>query len=96
MELLEGEKDPFELTDEACECDNEEEPEKEDETTYKEGWVKTENGWKYRLSDGSFVTSWQVIDGERYYFDENGIMLTGWHEIDDVWYYFSESGVLRK
>ena len=40
--------------------------------------------------------NYKVIDGERYYFDEEGVMLTGWQEIDGVWYYFSESGVLRK
>ena len=83
LELLGDEKDSFELTDEECKCDNEEEPEEDEEEQSSK-------------DDGTKHTGWVDIDGERYYFDENGNMLTGWHEIDGVWYYFSESGVLRK
>ena len=101
MELLEDEKDPFELTDEECKCDNEQdEPEqdddsgKKDESKYKEGWVKTAEGWKYRHSDGSFAKGWLQLGDRWFYLDSDGIMQTGWQVIDGERYYFNEEGVM--
>ena len=101
MELLEDEKDPFELTDEECKCDNEEdepdkddEPDKEDEPAYKEGWVKVAEGWKYRKSDGSFAKGWLQLGDRWFYLDSDGIMQTGWQVIDGERYYFNEEGVM--
>ena len=101
MELLEDEKDPFELTDEECKCDNEEdepdkddEPDKEDEPAYKEGWVKVAEGWKYRKSDGSFAKGWLQLGDRWFYLDSDGIMQTGWQVIDGERYYFDEEGVM--
>ena len=101
MELLEDEKDPFELTDEECKCDNEEdepdkddEPDKEDKPAYKEGWVKVAEGWKYRKSDGSFAKGWLQLGDRWFYLDSDGIMQTGWQVIDGERYYFDEEGVM--
>ena len=101
MELLEDEKDPFELTDEECKCDNEQdepdkddEPDKEDKPAYKEGWVKVAEGWKYRKSDGSFAKGWLQLGDRWFYLDSDGIMQTGWQVIDGERYYFDEEGVM--
>lgn len=43
-----------------------------------EGWEAVGEDWKYRLEDGSYVTSaWkQTADGKWYYFNENSLMVT--------------------
>lgn len=45
--------------------------------TVSEGWETAGDTWKYRLSDGSYVTNaWkQTEDGKWYYFDESSLML---------------------
>ena len=46
--------------------------------------------------DGSYVTnSFENIDGQKYYFDENGNKVTGFKTIGTDAYYFNESGVLQ-
>lgn len=47
------------------------------------------------VKDGSYVTnSFEDIDGQKYYFDENGNKVTGFKTIGTDAYYFNESGVL--
>lgn len=57
-----------------------------------EGWLWLEDG-RYYLQDGSPLTLWQEIDGERYYFHETGIAAVGFTDIDGSRYYFHESGI---
>ena len=57
-------------------------------------------GWNTDLTmfvkDGSYVTnSFEDIDGQKYYFDENGNKVTGIKTIGTEAYYFNESGVLQ-
>lgn len=41
-------------------------------------WVKDDNGWRYRLEDGSFYTDCtQTIEGREYIFDQNGYISHG-------------------
>lgn len=48
------------------------------------------------VKDGSYVTnSFENIDGQKYYFDENGNKVTGFKTIGTDAYYFNESGVLQ-
>lgn len=48
------------------------------------------------VKDGSYVTnSFEDIDGQKYYFDENGNKVTGFKTIGTEAYYFNESGVLQ-
>lgn len=48
------------------------------------------------VKDGSYVTnSFEDIDGQKYYFDENGNKVTGFKKIGTDAYYFNESGVLQ-
>lgn len=75
--------------------EKEDKPEKEDEPGYKEGWVKTEKGWKYRKADGSFAKGWLRLGDRWFYLDSEGIMQTGWQEIDGERYYFDEEGVMQ-
>jgi glucan-binding YG repeat protein/beta-lactamase superfamily II metal-dependent hydrolase len=56
-------------------------------------WVKIGNYWKYRHSDGNYTTSsWELIDGQWYYFDAAGWMQTGWKMVNGNWYYMAPSG----
>lgn len=58
-----------------------------------EGWVKNEDRWKYRLSDGSFVkNSWKYIENRYYVFDGNGNMIRGWFLSNGQWYYLCGDG----
>lgn len=48
------------------------------------------------VKDGSYVTSsFEDIDGQKYYFDENGNKVTGLKTIGTDAYYFNESGALQ-
>lgn len=41
--------------------------------TYTEGWVKDDNGWWYRYTDGTYPKdAWKQINGSWYYFDSEG------------------------
>lgn len=67
--------------------------------SYVEGnqWVQDAVGWKYQLSDGSFVAGRSyIVDGKRYYFKSSGYMATGWyHHTNGKWYYFGSDGEMR-
>ena len=56
-------------------------------------WILDGRGWWYRHSDGSYTKSnWEVIGGQRYYFDAAGYMVTGWQNVGGSWYYMDGSG----
>lgn len=58
-----------------------------------EGW---NTDFTMFVKDGSYVTnSFEDIDGQKYYFDENGNKVTGFKTIGTEAYYFNESGVLQ-
>lgn len=60
-----------------------------EEPKYVPGWNRDENGWWYADTDHSYKTSsWEVINGHKYRFNQDGYALTDWHEIDGKWYYF--------
>lgn len=39
-----------------------------------EGWVKDENGWRYRTADGIFLTGKTTLHGTEYIFDQYGYL----------------------
>ena len=56
---------------------------------YQIGWNNDQNGWWYADTANTYLKScWQVINGHKYYFNEDGYALTNWHEIGGKWYYF--------
>ena len=57
----------------------------------KDGWIKTEEGWKY-YENGQKVTGWKAVSEKWYYFNENGIMETGWASVSGHWYYLNADG----
>lgn len=60
-------------------------------------WVQDDNGWKFQLSDGSYVSrSWYEVDGGRYYFNSSGYRVTGLVYVGAGQYYFDDSGVMQK
>ncbi len=60
-----------------------------DDPYYAVGWNRDDRGWWYADSESSYLYScWQVINGHRYYFDQDGYASTGWKELEGKWYYF--------
>ena len=59
----------------------------------KDGWIKTEEGWKY-YENGQKVTGWKAVSEKWYYFNEDGIMATGWASIGGHWYYLNTDGTM--
>ncbi len=56
---------------------------------YEAGWNHDSNGWWYADTEATYYKSgWKVINGHKYYFNDDGYALTQWHEIDGKWYYF--------
>ena len=63
--------------------------------TSSQGWENTDRGWKYKESNGSYVTNtWKQVDGIWYFFDGDGYIATSWRQIDGVWYFFNASGAM--
>ena len=62
-----------------------------------EGWVKSDGKFRYRLSDGSFVTNeFRTINGKTYYFDSSGFrVFGGLKTINGKTYYFGTAGVMK-
>ena len=57
-----------------------------------EGWETSGATWKYRLSDGSYVTNaWREVDGKWYYFDAESLMVMNQTTPDG--YYVGADGV---
>ena len=62
--------------------------------TLANGFLKDKDGTRYYV-DGIYQTSWQDIEGHRYYFySESGLMATGKVTIKGVEYSFSPEGRL--
>ena len=57
----------------------------------KDGWIKTEEGWKY-YENGQKATGWKAVSENWYYFNEDGIMATGWVSVGSHWYYLNADG----
>lgn len=56
------------------------------------GWKKNDSGhWLCRKS-GKILTSWQTVDGRRYYLGGDGVMHEGWKQdtATGLWYYWTE------
>ena len=63
--------------------------------TSSQGWENTDRGWKYKESNGSYVTNtWKQVDGIWYFFDGEGHIATSWRQIDGAWYFFNASGAM--
>ena len=60
----------------------------------KDGWIKTEEGWKY-YENGQKATGWKAVSENWYYFNEDGIMATGWVSVGGHWYYLNSSGAME-
>ena len=56
------------------------------------GWKQLSTGMGYRDFRGDFVTGWQEIDGEHYYFNDDYALVTGWFSEGDVTYYLDSQG----
>ena len=61
------------------------------------GWVKYDNGWGYRHSDGEWhKDDWLELDGKWYYFDAEGwAYQERWLEYNGQWYYFNDDCSMR-
>lgn len=61
------------------------------------GWVKYDNGWGYRHSDGEWhKEDWLELDGKWYYFDAEGwAYQERWLEYKGQWYYFNDDCSMR-
>lgn len=60
-------------------------------------WIQTEDGkTAYQDENGQFAIGFQVIDGNRYYFDEQGILQTGkfYVKSEDAYYFSDEKGIV--
>ena len=50
-------------------------------------WVTVGASKKFQLSDGTYLTGWQAVDGRRYYFNEECVLQTGWfQDSSGQWY----------
>ena len=61
-------------------------------------WVQEQDGsWRYNLTDGTRpVSTWMIIEGQTYYFNEAGARVTGWFKVGDTEYYFNGEGQLQR
>ena len=56
------------------------------------GWKQLSTGLGYRDFSGDFVTGWQEIDGDTYYFSSDYALQIGWLEQDGNKYYLHTDG----
>ena len=60
------------------------------------GWIKDDEGWWYRNTDGTYpIGTWKNIDGRWYLFDFSGYMLTGWQQKDGNYYFLDMNGIMQ-
>lgn len=59
-----------------------------------QGFVKNASGHWYYYKDGKKLTSWQTLDGLRYYFNSDGVMHEGSKQdtATAAWYYWTNDG----
>lgn len=63
---------------------------------YEGGFIKSEDGTRYIMADGSYAKGWLEIDGKTYYFSKgNGFMATKNSSIKGVRYKFTSDGVCQ-
>ena len=62
--------------------------------TQQNGWVQTGGKWYY-YKNGQKVTSWQLISGYWYFFNNDGVMRTGWVQYMGEWYYMDADGAMQ-
>ena len=109
MELLEDEKDPFELTDEECKCDNEEdepdkddEPDKEDKPEKEDSEPEKKDSEPEKKDDSgkkedkpSYKEGWvKVAEGWKYR-KSDGSFAKGWLQLGDRWFYLDSDGIMQ-
>lgn len=72
-------------------------PDKADALTPSQlGWIKDDEGWWYRNTDGTYpIGTWKNIDGRWYLFDFSGYMLTGWQQKDGNYYFLDMNGIMQ-
>lgn len=71
----------------------EEKTQPEQQPEEKFGWEIKEGRWTYTFQDGTTPKeSFEEIEDEIYYFDEEGWMVTQWQKIQGQWYYFNDRG----
>ena len=57
------------------------------------GWLTTDAGVMYLLSNGEAAHGWRTIEEKHYYFDENGIMQAdSWITVNEDKYYLKTDG----
>lgn len=58
-------------------------------------WVKTDSGYKYEYTDGSYAkTGWLKVGKSTYYIKKDGTRQTGWLKTKTAKYYFDKNGVM--
>ncbi|MCR5796014.1 MAG: hypothetical protein K6G61_11795 [Solobacterium sp.] len=63
------------------------------DTSWKPGWRKTSDGWRYAKEAGKDYRDGVYKIGTKYYgFDGAGYMVRGWKKFSGKWYYFASSG----
>lgn len=61
----------------------------------RQRWFNNNN--QYYDANGNIVKStWKLIVGQWYYFDQNGYKAKGWKLLNNKWYYFNSNGVMHK
>ena len=62
-------------------------------TKYTTGsWVKTSDGYKFKVGSSYIKNCFQNINNNMYYFNSKGVRVTGWKTIEGKKYYFQSNG----
>ena len=65
-----------------------------DPTKVYSGWKKDSVGWKYRTSNGKWLSGgWKTIGGKVYYFNAKGYRQEGWLKLGGKTYFLSRIGI---
>ncbi|MFT8350501.1 cadherin-like beta sandwich domain-containing protein [Clostridium saccharoperbutylacetonicum] len=63
----------------------------------KNGWVKTDVGYKYYDENGTEYKNKWLFDNEKkiyYYLNDSGVRQTDWFKVNNLWYLFDSNGVM--
>ena len=97
MELLEDEKDPFELTDEECKCDNEEdEPDKDDEPDKEDEPEKEDSEPEKKDSEPEKKDSEPEKKDDSGKKEDKPSYKEGWVKVAEGWKYRKSDGSFAK